>query len=97
MTEVTNAIWKQFIRGRASLADCHRMLDFLFQVPVQVAPTGPLLRAALDLAAKYRCAVYDALFVALVAQRGVGGVTADEPLYLAVRADFPSIRLLRHW
>ena len=42
-------------------------------------------------------AVYDALFVALVQDLGVKGVTADEPLYNTTHADFPRIMLLREW
>jgi hypothetical protein len=39
----------------------------------------------------------DALFVALAQDLGLRGVTADEPLYNAVHADFPQIILLRNW
>ena len=38
-----------------------------------------------------------ALFVALAQELSCAGITADEPLYTAVRADFPLIMLLRDW
>jgi predicted nucleic acid-binding protein len=53
--------------------------------------------AGLEIAAKSRRAVYDALFVALANDLGLAGVTADEPLYHAVHADYPQIVLLRDW
>ena len=56
-----------------------------------------LARPSLEISAKYHLAVCDALFVALAQELGLTGVTADEPLYLAVRADFPQIILLRNW
>ena len=36
------------------------------------------------------------LFLALAQKLNVPGVTADEPLFNAVHADFPQIQLLRH-
>jgi predicted DNA-binding antitoxin AbrB/MazE fold protein len=55
----------------------------------------PLLRRATHIATHYGRSVYDALFVALTEDIQVFGVTADEPLYNAVRHDFPNVRLLR--
>ncbi len=51
---------------------------------------------AFEIAVKYDRSAYDALFVALSQKLGVPGVTADEPLFHAVHADFPHIELLRH-
>jgi len=56
-----------------------------------------LLASALEIAIAYDRAVYDALFVALVRQLQLPGVTADEPLYRTVHGDFPQIVLLRDW
>jgi predicted nucleic acid-binding protein len=56
-----------------------------------------LLKPALEIAAKYHRAVYDALFVALCQDLGLQGVTADEPLVNAIHIDFPQIILLRNW
>ncbi len=65
--------------------------------PVTVEPAVRLLKAALNIAAKYDRAVYDALFVALCQDLGLQGVTADEPLQNAIHTDFPQIILLRNW
>jgi predicted nucleic acid-binding protein len=54
-------------------------------------------QSALEIASRYGRSIYDALFVALAQELDLPGVTADEPLYRAVHADFPRIVLLRNW
>jgi predicted nucleic acid-binding protein len=95
--EISNAIWKWYRRGLATLDEARQFLDKLLQVPVHVEPANRLLKPALEIAAKYDRAVYDALFVALCQDLGWQGVTADEPLYNAIHNDFPQIILLRNW
>ena len=95
--EVANAIWKQFHRGLATSDQTRKALDDFLQNPVHAEPANRLLKPALDIAVKYDCAVYDALFVALCQDLGLQGVTADEPLYKAVHPDYPNIILLRNW
>ena len=95
--EVTNAIWKRYHRGLATLDEARQFLDKLLRSPVHVEPAVRLLKPALEIAARYDRAVYDALFVALCQDLGLQGVTADEPLYNAIHADFPQIILLRNW
>jgi predicted nucleic acid-binding protein len=95
--EITNAVWKQHYRGLATLDEARLLLDKLIACPVHVEPAHRLLRPALEIAAKSRRSVYDALFVALAQDLGVVGVTADEPLHTAVHADHPNIILLRNW
>jgi predicted nucleic acid-binding protein len=97
LAEVTNAIWKQYHRGLATIDEAREWLDDLLACPVSVQPTQRLLPPALEISAKFHCAVYDALFVALAQDLGLSGVTADEPLYNAVHADHPNIILLRNW
>ncbi len=97
LVEVTNAIWKQNLQNRISLDEATRLLDRLLRIPVQIQPARDLLVQALDIAATHGRAVYDALFVALAQKTGLQGVTADEPLYNTVHADFPQIVLLRDW
>jgi predicted nucleic acid-binding protein len=97
VAEVVHVIWKRYHRRLASLDEARAMVAFALQVPVEVVSSRALLPAAFEIAAKYDVAVYDALFVALTADRGVNGVTADEPLFRAVHADFPAITLLRNW
>lgn len=95
--EVTNAIWKLYHRGLATLDETRDFLDKLLVSPVHVEPANRLLKPALEIATKYDRALYDALFVALAKELGLQGVTADEPLFNAVHAAFPQIILLRDW
>ncbi len=95
--EVTNAIWKLYRRRLATLDETSDFLDQLLISPVYVEPAKPLLKSALEIATQYDRALYDALFVALAKDLGLPGVTADEPLFNAVHADFPQIILLRDW
>jgi predicted nucleic acid-binding protein len=97
LTEVTNAFWKRYHRGLATLAEARQLLNKLLACPIHVEAASRLLRPGLEIAMKYDRAVYDALFVALVQDLGLPGVTADEPLHAAVHADFPQIILLRDW
>jgi len=95
--EVANAIWKLHHRGLATLDQTRQFLDKLLPIPVHIQPANRLLKPALEIAAKYHRAVYDALFVALCQDLGLQGVTADEPLYNVVHTDFPQVILLRNW
>ncbi len=97
LAEITNAIWKQNHRGLATIDEARQWLDDLLACPVSVQPTQKILRPALEISAKFHCAVYDALFVAMADDLGLTGVTADEPLYNAVHVDHPNIVLLRNW
>lgn len=95
--EVTNAIWKLHHRGLATLDEARNYQDALVNVVAHVEAANRLLKPALEIAAKYDRAVYDALFVALCQDLGLPGVTADEPLHNAIHKDFPQIVLLRNW
>ena len=95
--EATNAIWKWYHLGTINLAQARQYLKDVLQCKVQVEPARGVLVPALEIAAKYQRAVYDALFVALAQDLGLKGVTAGEPLYKAVHADFPDVVLLRDW
>ena len=95
--EAGNAIWKQQRRGMITLADAHQFLAKLLALSVQIHPANALLQPAFEIAVKYDRAIYDALFVALAQDLRLPGVTADEPLWQAVHADFPNITLLRDW
>lgn len=97
LVEVANVIWKQHHRGLATLAEVRQFLQDLLKCPVHLEPATRLLAPGLEIAVKYDRAVYDALFVALAQDLNLRGVTADEPLYRAVCADFPQIVLLRNW
>jgi predicted nucleic acid-binding protein len=97
IVEVANAIWKQLHRGLLTLSEARVSLAALCQSAVHIESAVRLLDPALEIAAKYDRAIYDALFVALTQDLGLQGVTADEPLHRAVQTDFPKIILLRNW
>jgi predicted nucleic acid-binding protein len=97
LPEVSNAIWKRFRRGMITLPEARKALANLRGSPIHLESADRLLESALEIAVKYDRAVYDALFVALVQDLGVQGVTADEPLYNTTHADFPQVVLLRDW
>jgi predicted nucleic acid-binding protein len=96
-TEVANALWVQFRRQRLTAAEVARHYGLFLNRPLDVAASLPLVPRAIDSATRYNVPVYDALFVALTADRGITGMTADEPLWRAVHADHPQIQLLRLW
>lgn len=95
--EIANAIWKRFHRKLILVDEARKYLDDLLAINVLVEPIKPLLKPALEIAMRYDRAFYDAAFVGLVQHLALPGVTSDEPLYNAVHADFPSIKLLRDW
>ena len=95
--EVANAIWKRLRQRQITLSEAESSLKDLGTSPVHIVPAMRILEPALKIAARYDRAVYDALFVALVQDLSLSGITADEPLYNAVRGDFPQIVLLRDW
>jgi predicted nucleic acid-binding protein len=97
LIEAANAIWKKYHRGLILLDDARRFTGDLLVTPLQLQPAGRLIASAAEIAAKYDRAVYDALFVALCRDLRLHGVTADEPLWRAMNADFPDIMLLRDW
>ncbi len=97
VVEAANAVWKRAHRKMIRAEEARRLVGDLLAMPLQVQPANRLLVAALEIAVKYDHTIYDALFVALVHDLGLPGVTADEPLWQAVRADFPTIILLRNW
>jgi predicted nucleic acid-binding protein len=95
--EVGNAIWKQLMRGTISLQTAHQSLLDFNTSPIYVEESRRRIQPALAIAAKYRRSFYDSLFVALVADLQLPGVTSDEPLHRAVHSDFPNVILLRDW
>ena len=73
------------------------MCRTFWPVPVHIHPSDRLLTSAFEIAAKYDCAMYDAMFVAFVDDLQLPGITADEPLWRAVHEDLPNITLLKKW
>jgi predicted nucleic acid-binding protein len=97
IVEAANAVWKQEHRGLIDAAEANHLIEELLAFSLHVRRANRLLPAAMEIAVEYDRSVYDALFVALCDDLGLPGVTADEPLWRAVHADFPNIVLLRDW
>ena len=96
-TEVANVLRTRVRRRKMTVAEAESAYADFRSLPYRPLLGRPFLPAAFALALKYDIAVYDALFVAAVQHLGCDGVTADEPLVRAVAADFPRIKLLKHW
>jgi predicted nucleic acid-binding protein len=91
LPEVGNAIWKSHRQKLITLPEARNGLAALKRIPLNIEPAARLLDQAFEIAVKYDRAV----FVALVQDLGVQGVTADEPLYNTTHRDFPQIVLVR--
>ena len=89
LVETANAIWKWRHRGLISVFEAQRFMAEILAVPVQIQPGNKLLTTAMEIAIEHDRSIYDALFVALVQEMRLPGVTADESLWRSVRADFP--------
>jgi predicted nucleic acid-binding protein len=97
LLESANAIWKRRHRGLISLPEARRFASEISAIPVQTQPANKLLAAATEIAFMYDRSIYGALFIALVQEMRLPGVTSDEPLWRSVRTDFPDVWLLRDW
>lgn len=95
--EAANAVWNRYRQRLISSTTAEAWLQDLVACPTTIESSALLMQAALHIAMRYDRTVYDALFVALAHGRGLAGITADEPLYHAVRADYPSISLIHDW
>lgn len=93
--EITNAIWKYQHRKQITSNEATRLFLQLLRTPVATEAAETSLREGFEIAARYDRSVYDAVFVATARRLGLKGVTSDEPLYNAVRQDFPEILLLK--
>ncbi len=85
LVEAASTLRRKVAEGRLPGAGAMAALDELADGPVDLVPTPPLVRRAVELADRTGISVYDACFVALADRRGVSLVTADERLARAVR------------
>lgn len=93
--ECGNIIWKHFRAGRINAAEASLALKTLTQGTFVVYPAESVLVRSLELAMQYDTPIYDMLFVALVEQLQLNGVSADERLVAKIAGDCPTIKLLR--
>ena len=92
-SEAANVFWKAAGRRRMTTDEARTAFAHLAQTHCTTVPTPPLLPQALDLALRYRCSVYDAVYVATALESGAVLVTADEALARGLAAELP-VKLL---
>jgi predicted nucleic acid-binding protein len=95
LIECANAIWVQHRRGFLDELEINKALHELELAAIDYYPGAVLIPSAMEIALRFDCAIYDALFVSLSIELGSTGITADEPLHRKVAAAYPNIRLLR--
>ncbi len=92
-SEATNVLWKAAGRRRLTADETRKAFSELSAVQCTTVPTLPLLPQALDLALRYRCSVYDAVYVVTALQLNSVLVTADAALARGLAAELP-VKLL---
>lgn len=76
-SEVGSIVWKRCVRGEITPAEGADVLSALGALPIELAPTGELAVAALELGCALGHSFYDCLYLALARREGVPLVTAD--------------------
>lgn len=84
--EITNTLWKKVRRHELSVADAVEIQSAFASVAVEIAPSAPLLPAALQIAVSLDRSVYDSLYLALAVALDCTLVTADRKFYAAIAA-----------
>ncbi len=85
VSEVTNAAWKNFVRGAISRAQAEAIALSIPRSPLHFTPSIFLHQRALDIAIELRHSVYDCLYLACAERVGGRVVTADRALLRKVR------------
>ncbi len=72
-------------RQRLPPGEAQRAIEDFRMLPIELAPTAPLLVPAHLLTLRYNCAFYGALYLALAQRLNTTLVTADRRFYAAVQ------------
>ena len=80
LTEVANALWKKTRRGELRPGEARLVLGSLAAVGLELVPSRELVEAALELALRAGCTVYDGVYLALAIHHNCPLVTADRRL-----------------
>jgi predicted nucleic acid-binding protein len=80
LVEVANALWKKTVKKELSAREAGEAFDLLGESGIDLRPTGPLLRRAMDLGRRLAHPVYDCVYLALAERERAAFVTADDRL-----------------
>lgn len=84
--EVAGVIWKRHRRGEIDAAEASALLADVLSLPLEIAPSEPLVNDALALAIRSGRTVYDCLYLALAVQRKAVMVSGDQRFVNALAA-----------
>ncbi len=76
--EVANALWKRVVGGEMGYDTALTITRTLLEGAIPVVDERDYLARALELAAKHKVTVYDALFIALALEKSAELVTSDK-------------------
>ena len=79
--EVGNVLWKKVCREEMAEADVRETLASLLSLEMKIREARPLVLPALEIAASFRCTVYDGLYLAAALDEDCPLVTADGKFY----------------
>jgi predicted nucleic acid-binding protein len=85
--EAVNAVWKRVHRRQLTMVDAKECVSLFVDAPVNPVPLTELLEAAMEFAARLRISIYDALYVALAADRQIPLVSDDRELLRRMMAE----------
>lgn len=83
LAEAGQVIWKKQKAGLIDPSEADEVLDAVLELPIELVPHRGLLAPATGLARRFDLTVYDALFLALVQQRGAELISADAEMVRA--------------
>jgi predicted nucleic acid-binding protein len=95
--EFANVVWKRVRFRHLPPEEGEAILATFAAIPIDIAPSLPLIDAAYRLGLEVRQPVYDTLFLALSLALDTDFVTDDEPFFRAVHPRFPRVRWLGSW
>jgi predicted nucleic acid-binding protein len=80
LVEVANALWRKTSAREISPREADAAFDLVRRSGIDLHPTGPLVRRAMDMARRLDHPVYDCVYLALAERERAAFVTADQRL-----------------
>jgi predicted nucleic acid-binding protein len=94
-SELANIVWKRVRRRELEPHEATKLITDIIRLPLQIAPTQPLVAPALELAVATDRTVYDCLYLATALARNCRLVTADDRFVNAL-VSTPFSKHIRH-